>query len=147
MTKIELWRKNAQMSRAEMSRIMDIPVRTIENWDAGVNTPPGYVERLVVNELMRLTESRLEEKARKAFEKLKSDENGNRPVGAWATITQCGNDEAVETYADMYEAIKNAGNATVAYIACNKTDTGLEAYYMDKKGNVYCDYDYITLEN
>ncbi len=44
-------REAAGLSRAEMSRIFEIPVRTLEEWDAGRRTPPPYVEKLIIEKL------------------------------------------------------------------------------------------------
>lgn len=35
------------ISRAEFSRRYDIPVRTLENWDAGLRTPPKWLLKLL----------------------------------------------------------------------------------------------------
>lgn len=35
------------LSRAEFSRRYEIPVRTLENWEAGVRKCPEYVEKLL----------------------------------------------------------------------------------------------------
>jgi hypothetical protein len=42
-----LIRKKAGLSRAEFSRRYSIPLRTLENWDAGIATPPEYVLMLL----------------------------------------------------------------------------------------------------
>ena len=51
MTRSEQIRAILGISRAEFSRRYNIPLRTLEAWDAGVNTPPEYVidmlERIV----------------------------------------------------------------------------------------------------
>lgn len=49
-------REQAGLSRAEMSRLFEIPVRTLEGWDAGVRTPPPYVEKLIIEKLQRMKE-------------------------------------------------------------------------------------------
>lgn len=54
MNKIKEARVAAGLSQQRMSDVMGIPRRTIENWEAGVNDPPEYVERLVIQELERL---------------------------------------------------------------------------------------------
>ena len=40
-------------SQANMAAILNIPKRTIENWESGVSTPPPYVETLIINEIDR----------------------------------------------------------------------------------------------
>lgn len=40
-------RELAGCSRAEFSRRYGIPLRTLENWDAGLNIPPDYVLNLL----------------------------------------------------------------------------------------------------
>lgn len=47
-------RLTAGITQAEMSRIFEIPVRTIENWESGSRKPPVYVEKLVIAELNRI---------------------------------------------------------------------------------------------
>ncbi|MDY2614874.1 MAG: hypothetical protein SOV77_12745, partial [Lachnospiraceae bacterium] len=44
-------RMEAGLSRAEMSRQFKIPIRTLENWDNGVNHPPEWAEILIVEKL------------------------------------------------------------------------------------------------
>lgn len=44
-------RNAAGVTQKEMSAIMVIPTRTIENWETGDRTPPPYVQRFVLNEL------------------------------------------------------------------------------------------------
>lgn len=47
----EYIRKEAGMKRPEFSRKYGIPVRTLEDWDAGKNTPPDYVINLLARAL------------------------------------------------------------------------------------------------
>lgn len=47
-------REAAGLSRAEMSRLFEIPVRTLEEWDAGRRTPPPYVEKLIIEKLQTI---------------------------------------------------------------------------------------------
>ena len=44
----------AELTQEQMSEIMCIPKRTIENWEGGKRNPPAYVERLVIAELERM---------------------------------------------------------------------------------------------
>ena len=52
----ELKRERARlgMSQQALSYATGIPKRTIENWETGVNTPPEWVQRLVLAELKRM---------------------------------------------------------------------------------------------
>lgn len=44
MTRIEELRKmRKNKTRADLSRTYDIPIRTLEDWEAGKSTPPEYV--------------------------------------------------------------------------------------------------------
>ena len=47
-------REQAGLSRAEMSRLFEIPIRTLEEWDAGRRTPPPYVEKLIIEKLQSM---------------------------------------------------------------------------------------------
>lgn len=40
-------RELLNMSRAEFSRRYNIPLRSLENWESGVRTPPDYVVALL----------------------------------------------------------------------------------------------------
>lgn len=41
-------REFSGLSRAEFSRKYEIPVRTLENWEAGIRKCPEYVEKLLL---------------------------------------------------------------------------------------------------
>ena len=49
-------REQAGLSRAAMSRIFEIPVRTLEDWDAGKSNPPPYVKKLIIEKLERISQ-------------------------------------------------------------------------------------------
>ena len=49
-TIIEL-RESTGMSRKEFSEHTDIPVRTLEDWEAGRRTPPKYIPRLLAYQM------------------------------------------------------------------------------------------------
>lgn len=44
----------AGLTRAAMSGLMEIPLRTLENWESGKRIPPKYVERWVLKELKEI---------------------------------------------------------------------------------------------
>jgi len=44
-------REAKDISRAELSRRLGIPIRTLENWDAGVRTPPEWVKKLIIEKI------------------------------------------------------------------------------------------------
>lgn len=46
MNTVEI-RKILGVSRAEFSRRYGIPIRTLENWDAGVRKPPDWLLKLL----------------------------------------------------------------------------------------------------
>ena len=58
MKKIEEARRAAGLTMKKMSDLLEIPYRTIQNWENGVSTPPPYVERLVIRELERIREEK-----------------------------------------------------------------------------------------
>lgn len=47
-------RENANLTQAKMSELLEIPKRTIEDWENGRRKPPVYVEKLVIKELIRI---------------------------------------------------------------------------------------------
>ena len=44
-------RESTGMSRKEFSEHMGIPVRTLEDWEAGRRTPPEYIPKLIAYQL------------------------------------------------------------------------------------------------
>ncbi|MCR5544617.1 MAG: helix-turn-helix domain-containing protein [Eubacterium sp.] len=44
-------RESTGMSRKEFSELTGIPVRTLEDWEAGRRTPPEYIPRLLVYQI------------------------------------------------------------------------------------------------
>lgn len=55
---IKIARKHAGLTQKQMSDLMGIPRRTIEDWDRGVRKCPEWAERLIVAELDRIAESK-----------------------------------------------------------------------------------------
>ena len=47
-------RLKAGLTQARMSELLEIPKRTIGDWETGQRTPPIYVEKLIVRELERI---------------------------------------------------------------------------------------------
>ena len=45
--KIRMLREQTGMNRKEFSMHVGIPVRTLEDWEAGRRTPPEYIPRLI----------------------------------------------------------------------------------------------------
>ena len=153
-SRIKIWRERALMTQQEMSSIFEIPKRTIGNWEDGSRDPAHWAEKLIIEKLMALTEKRYVERLNKDLGRLKSDENGNRPVGSWAVIIQHRYDEFVDLFPDMTTALTFAEQTKgdiihseketieVAYIACNKTEDGtLSPFYCDRNGTIYGDHD------
>ena len=49
---IKKLREQTGMNRREFSEYTKIPVRTLEDWEAGKRTPPEYIPRLLTYQLM-----------------------------------------------------------------------------------------------
>lgn len=54
-------RRIKKLSRQDVSDILDIPKRTIEDWEAGKRKAPGYVINLISEKLLNMTEEDIEE--------------------------------------------------------------------------------------
>lgn len=54
MTTIKEARLSAGLTQQRMSEILEIPKRTIGDWETGARTPPTYVEKLIIRELERI---------------------------------------------------------------------------------------------
>ena len=50
-------RLNAGLTQAQMSELLEIPKRTIGDWETGTRKPPAYVEKLIIRELERIAEN------------------------------------------------------------------------------------------
>ncbi len=48
----------AGLTQQQMSERLEIPKRTIENWEAGIRKCPAYVERLVIKELLSIADDK-----------------------------------------------------------------------------------------
>lgn len=57
MDKLKTLRKNANLTLAETSHLLNIPVRTYENWENGYRTPPIYLYKYIVSMLQMKTET------------------------------------------------------------------------------------------
>jgi len=53
-------RKEKGMSRRELSEWLEIPYRTLTNWENGVRPCPPYIEKLIVKEILRNKTSKKE---------------------------------------------------------------------------------------
>ena len=54
MNRIKEARLKAGLTQEQMTTVLGIPRRTVQNWEKEVAKPPEYVERLVIAELERL---------------------------------------------------------------------------------------------
>lgn len=50
---IEQARKQVNMSRKEVSEWLEIPYRTLTNWENGERPCPTYIEKLIVEKILR----------------------------------------------------------------------------------------------
>lgn len=50
---IEEARKSKSMTRREVSDWLEIPYRTLENWEKGVRACPQYMEKLIVEKILK----------------------------------------------------------------------------------------------
>jgi DNA-binding transcriptional regulator YiaG len=48
----------ANLTQQQMSDLLGIPKRTIEDWESGTRKPPEYVERLVVEKLNSIAQEK-----------------------------------------------------------------------------------------
>lgn len=39
------------LTQEQLSKMTDIPVRTIQNWESGIRKCPGYVEKMILDKL------------------------------------------------------------------------------------------------
>lgn len=58
MLTIKESRISAGLTQKQMSDLLEIPLRTIEEWEAGRRKPPAYVEKLIIEKLQMLSSTR-----------------------------------------------------------------------------------------
>lgn len=57
ISKIKTARMKAGLSQAEMSRQFKIPVRTLQDWEAGKRNTPEWAELLIIEKLENISKS------------------------------------------------------------------------------------------
>jgi DNA-binding transcriptional regulator YiaG len=50
---VTAWREKRQLNRAEAARLLDVPYRTLQDWEAGLRTPRGIALKLLTKRLAR----------------------------------------------------------------------------------------------
>lgn len=53
MMTIKEAREELNLTQKQVFEMVGVPVRTLQNWEAGIRVCPEYVERLIVAELFR----------------------------------------------------------------------------------------------
>ncbi len=51
-------RLNAGLTQQQMFEILEIPIRTVQDWESGKRKCPPYVERLVIKELLEIAKQK-----------------------------------------------------------------------------------------
>lgn len=44
-------RKEINITQEGLSKLLEVPKRTIENWEGGINKPPEYVQKLILEKM------------------------------------------------------------------------------------------------
>lgn len=55
MNELKNLRKQAHLTIAQTAKLLNVPVRTYENWENGWRVPPIYLYQYIVNRLKLLT--------------------------------------------------------------------------------------------
>lgn len=58
MTDLKTVRINAGITQSKMSEMFNIPLRTIESWESGKRRPTEWAERLIINELLKMSKGK-----------------------------------------------------------------------------------------
>ena len=113
MTDSERIREILGISRIEFSRRYHIPIRTLEAWDAGTNTPPAYVMELL---------------ERAVKEDKEAEEMANRH---WYAVQRDRDDDWGDGSFDRKEAIKMLKEQGYGLIAVIDRDVCIEEIEYD----------------
>ena len=138
---IATWRKRAGMTQAEMSKALEIPHRTIADWESGARTPVRWAFKLLIDKLAQMTEQLYERRMLAYVAEALSDANGQRPASSWVVTRH--RDGVVRFFACMADAYRQADPGdTVALIMCNRDDDGhLTPWFEDRAGTVHRQHD------
>lgn len=47
------WRDKRKLNRAEAAKLLDVPYRTLQDWEAGLRKPRGIALKLITKKLAR----------------------------------------------------------------------------------------------
>ena len=47
-------RNEVGFTQKQVQELMGIPIRTLQNWEAGIRKCPDYIERLIVEKILEL---------------------------------------------------------------------------------------------
>ena len=51
--KIKKIKESRGLTQENLAEMLEVPKRTIESWESGKRKPPGYVQRLIIEEIKR----------------------------------------------------------------------------------------------
>lgn len=51
--KIKKLKASRGLTQETLAEMLEVPKRTIESWESGNRKPPGYVQRLIIEEIKR----------------------------------------------------------------------------------------------
>ncbi len=52
-TNIQTVRENLELTQVELSKILNIPVKTIRNWEQNIRVPSDYIVELIIDRILR----------------------------------------------------------------------------------------------
>lgn len=101
-------RKNAGLTQLEMSTVLNIPKRTIENWEGGINKPAEWVEKFVIEKLLTLNNPKFRIHNSSISNYAEVCKMFSHDTSEWFDIDNCKH----YTASDRYEWIESSDNAS-----------------------------------
>lgn len=156
---IEEARKKVGLSRREVSEWLEIPYRTLTSWELGERPCPQYMEKLIVEKILRGKEKvksmMVYELKRFTAEIRRSEISGKEELTPGCTLERDTDPETIKKFDNLEEALaelKKMPTATARYTSSvvpfwAVEEYAVEAYEANEDGDFLIGSDYYTQDD
>lgn len=156
---IEEARKKVGLSRREVSEWLEIPYRTLTSWELGERPCPRYMEKLIVEKILRGKEkvkSMMVYELKRFTEEIRRSEiSGKEELTPGCTLERDTDPETIKKFDNLEEALaelKKMPTATARYTSSvvpfwAVEEYAVEAYEANEDGDFLIGSDYYTQDD
>lgn len=156
---IEEARKKVGLSRREVSEWLEIPYRTLTSWELGERPCPQYMEKLIVEKILRGKEkvkSMMVYELKRFTEEIRRSEiSGKQELTPGCTLERDTDPETIKKFDNLEEALaelKKMPTATARYTSSVAPfwaieEYAVEAYEANEDGDFLIGSDYYTQDD